>query len=161
MRTLIVAVLLAFASVVVPAQQVSDPDFAPPIPQPAFGKGKGPVIFIDEAHVHFHTASGRYEPFAKLLERDGYVVRPFTDRFSKVSLSGGRILVISNALAERNRDDWSLPTPSAFADDEIKAVRDWVEGGGSLLLIADHMPLPERRPSSAPSSASRSATDSR
>ena len=24
----------------------------------------------------------------------------------------------------------------------MKAVRDWVKGGGSLLLIADHMPFP-------------------
>ncbi|HSK41151.1 MAG TPA: hypothetical protein VK943_15400, partial [Arenibaculum sp.] len=38
--------------------------------------------------------------------------------------------------------NWTLPTPSAFTDEEIAAVKEWVEGGGSLLLIADHMPFP-------------------
>jgi hypothetical protein len=51
-------------------------------------------------------------------------------------------LVISNALAEENVDDWSLPTCSAFEPDEIAAVRDWVVEGGVLFLIADHMPMP-------------------
>jgi uncharacterized protein (DUF2249 family) len=50
-------------------------------------------------------------------------------------------LVISNALNERNIEDWSLPTPSAFTDEEIEIVRKWVEDGGALFLIADHMPF--------------------
>src|SRR5687768_5609802 len=33
-----------------------------------------------------------------------------------------------------------LPTASAFSDAEIEAVYRWVNSGGSLLLIADHMP---------------------
>ena len=37
---------------------------------------------------------------------------------------------------------WKLPTPSAFTADEIDAVAQWVAGGGSLFLIADHMPCP-------------------
>jgi len=32
--------------------------------------------------------------------------------------------------------------PSAFTDEEITAVRDWVNEGGALLLIADHLPWP-------------------
>jgi uncharacterized protein (DUF2249 family) len=57
-------------------------------------------------------------------------------------LKGVGILVISNALNERNTEDWSLPNPSAFTDAEIQAVEAWVKGGGSLFLIADHMPFP-------------------
>jgi len=41
-------------------------------------------------------------------------------------------------------DDWGeypYPTPSGFTDEEIDAIRAWVQEGGSLLLIADHMPL--------------------
>jgi len=40
--------------------------------------------------------------------------------------------------------DWGeypYPTPSGFTDEEIDAIRAWVQEGGSLLLIADHMPL--------------------
>ncbi len=35
---------------------------------------------------------------------------------------------------------WS--TPSAFTDSEVEAVNAWVKNGGSLFLIADHMPFP-------------------
>jgi hypothetical protein len=124
-----------------PAQQVSDPDFAPPIPRPAYSKGHGPVVLVDEAHFNFHTASGRYQPFADLLARDGYVVKASAAKFSKAALEGARVLVVANALAARNQEDWTLPTPSAFSDDEIAALREWVRGGGALLLIADHMPF--------------------
>jgi len=124
------------------AQQVADTDFKPPIPSPAYRLERGPVVMLDEAHFNFHTAEGRYKPFAQLLRRDGYVVKASTLKFSKASLRDGQILVIANPLAERNQTDWSLPTPTAFSDEEIAAVRDWVKGGGSLLLIADHMPFP-------------------
>src|ERR1041385_6729383 len=58
------------------AQQVADTVFQPPIGAPSFAMGQGPVVLIDEAHHNFHTAEGRYSPFARLLRRDGYVVRP-------------------------------------------------------------------------------------
>jgi hypothetical protein len=143
MRHLIMTCVLALAAATVaPAQQVGDPSFEPPIARPAYAAGKGPVVLLDEAHHNFHTASGRYQAFVRVLERDGYVVRPSRARFSKEALAGAAVLVIANALAERNREDWTLPTPSAFADDEVEAVREWVRGGGSLLLVADHMPFP-------------------
>ncbi len=123
------------------AQQVADSSFAPAIVSPAYAPGRGPVVLLDEAHFNFHTADGRYLPFAELLRRDGYVVRASKSQFTKAALRHGKILVVANALAERNQTDWSLPTPSAFSDAEIAAVRDWVKGGGSLLLIADHMPF--------------------
>lgn len=133
--------LFAVFAIASPLQQVSDPDFAPPIPHPAYQVGKGPVVVIDGAHHNFHTAEGRYKPFAELLVRDGYVVRGSEAPFTKDSLAACRVLVIANALNARNEEDWSLPTPSAFTDDEISAVRAWVHDGGSLLLIADHMPF--------------------
>jgi hypothetical protein len=137
----ITAVALAACSFLA-AQQLSDPDFDPAIQNPAYAEGKGPVVAIDEAHNNFHTAGGRYKPFADLVGRDGYAVRGFDTPFTAESLQGVEILVVSNALNERNREDWSLPTPSAFTGNEIQAVRDWVSAGGALLLIADHMPFP-------------------
>jgi len=124
------------------AQQVADSTFNPPIAKPGYATGSGPVVMLDEAHFNFHTATGRYLSFAQLLRRDGYVVQASTSRFNKKSLGNGKILVIANALAEINsQGNWSLPNPSAFADDEIAAVREWVHEGGALLLIADHMPF--------------------
>jgi uncharacterized protein (DUF2249 family) len=137
-----VIVCVGFFVLSTSGQQVSDTSFKPAITKPAYSYGQGPVILLDQAHFNFHTADGRYQPFADLLRRDGYVVNASSSLFSKTSLQSGQILVIANALAERNQADWSLPTPTAFSDEEVQAVSDWVKGGGSLLLIADHMPFP-------------------
>ena len=138
---LALAILVA-APLPVTAQQRPDLEFRPLIIDPAFEIGTGPVVLIDEAHFNFHTAEGRYKPFAELLRRDGYIVRPATTEFTELSLAGARILVISNALNEDDVEEWILPNPSAFTRSEIKAVGTWVQSGGSLLLIADHMPFP-------------------
>jgi hypothetical protein len=124
------------------AQQRPDMSYKPTIENPAYPSGTGPVVMVDEGHFNFHTIGNRYKPFAELLRRDGYTVEPIRSDFSESSLSACEILVISNALHERNQNDWSLPTPSAFSDQEIAAVSDWVRNGGSLFLIADHMPFP-------------------
>jgi hypothetical protein len=141
-RALFAGILLLLVVGETGAQQVADTMFAPEITAPAFQSGRGPTVFVDEAHHNFHTAGGRYLAFARLLRRDGYVVEPSARQFTPEMLREADVLVISNALAERNVEDWSLPTPSAFDEDEIIAVRDWVSEGGSLLLIADHMPIP-------------------
>lgn len=124
------------------AQQVADTLFMANVGSAAYSKGTGPTVLIDEAHHNFHTMGGRYLPFARLLQKDGYVVKPQRDRFTLGDLRRAQILVIANALAKENENDWNLPTPSAFDSAEIAAVRDWVNDGGSLLLIADHMPFP-------------------
>ena len=122
--------------------QQADLSFEPAIPNPAYDEGLGPVVLIDEAHFNFHTAEGRYAPFAKLLRRDGYIVQSLTEPATTESLAAGNIYVIANAIAESDQKGWKLPMESAFAKAEIRAIRVWVEEGGSLLLIADHMPFP-------------------
>lgn len=124
------------------AQQVSDEGFDPPVTNPAYPSETGPRVGIDEAHHNFHTVRQGYAPFAKLLRNDGYRVQGFTSKFTSKSLKEVDILVIVQALAERNANDWSLPTLSAFEKSEIDALEEWVKNGGSLLLIAGHMPWP-------------------
>jgi len=124
------------------AQQGPDLNYSPAIENPAYESGTGPVIFIDEGHNNFHTIEGRYLPFARVLEKDGYIVEPYKGAFTEKALSDGKILVIANALNAVNIDNWALPTPSAFSAEEIEIVRNWVYSGGSLFLIADHMPWP-------------------
>lgn len=124
------------------AQQVADSAFSPLIQNRAFEPGSGPIVLIDEAHFNFHTAGGRYLAFANLLRQDGYEVRASTVPFTREALAEAAILVISNALAEEDVSDWSLPTKPAFKEAEVEAVSGWVSDGGSLMLIADHMPMP-------------------
>jgi hypothetical protein len=123
------------------AQQLGDTSYVPHIEKPTFHIGKGPVVKIDEAHHNFHTMNGRYNAFAEVLRLDGYRVEASTSEFNIDSLDICDILVISNALNETSTDDWSS-TPSAFTEIEIEIVRKWVEDGGALFLIADHMPFP-------------------
>lgn len=138
-RTPLSLMLAALAALY--AQQVPDTTFRPPIEKPAFPPGKGPRVLVDEAHFNFHTASGRYQPFAELLRRDGYVVAGSAAKFTPETLQGAKVLVISNALHEKNQSNWDPPHPSSFTSQEIEVVRSWVSSGGSLLLIADHMPF--------------------
>lgn len=123
------------------AQQLADPDFDPPIKRPAYPKATGPKILIDAAHNNFHTADGRYRPFAELLKKDGYRVISSSEPFKEKTLNEADILVVSNALHKSNLKSWTLPTPSAFTKSEISALNKWVKQGGALLLIADHMPF--------------------
>lgn len=121
------------------AQQVADPDFDTKSARPAYTK-KHPKVLLDEAHNNFHTASGRYKPFADLITSDGYQVTPGTTKFDKETLKGFDVLVISNALGAPAMGSREASN-SAFTEEECDAVRDWVRSGGNLLLIADHAPM--------------------
>jgi len=140
MKKLLVILFLSICGFLF-SQQIADTTFNPIIENPEYDFGKGPVVFIDEGHYNFHTKNGRFLPFAKLLERDGYIVEEYKGLFDKNSLAEGKILVISNALNKINEEDWFLPTPSAFTKLEIETLRNWVNEGGNLFLIADHMPM--------------------
>ena len=142
MKSVLVAILVIVLHPLLSAQQVADTLFNPKIDAPAYTEGTGPIVLLDEAHHNFHTASGRYLAFVRFVGKDGYVVQPNRVRFTRPELDKAKILVIANALAKENEVDWSLPTPSAFDSSEIAAVREWVKDGGSLFLIADHMPFP-------------------
>jgi hypothetical protein len=68
-------------------------------------------------------------------------VRENLKAFDENELKQMSLLVISNALNELNIGNWTTPTPSAFTEEEIQTTKNWVEQGGRLLLIADHMPF--------------------
>jgi hypothetical protein len=138
---ILTAGIMLIASAGVTGQQVPDTSYNPVIENPAYAAGKGPVVYIDEGHHNFHTKSDRYLPFASLLERDGYRTEGYSGPFEAGQLEKGRILVISNALNEVNVTRWYKPVLPAFTPEEIEAVKQWVNNGGSLFLIADHMPM--------------------
>lgn len=140
MRSSILLIALVAGSGLM-AQQVADPDFRPVFADAAFAAGRGPVVAIDQAHGNFHTRDGRYQGCARVLEADGYRVRAWEDVFAEGALDSVDVLLIANALHPSNAEQWALPTPSAFTAWEIAAVRRWVEDGGALLLLADHMPF--------------------
>ncbi|HEV2827354.1 MAG TPA: hypothetical protein VGW76_07080, partial [Pyrinomonadaceae bacterium] len=119
--------------------QIADPNFNAKVDKPTY-KNNGPKVLFDEAHHNFHTATGRYKPFADLITNDGYRITSNKEKFSPSVLNGYRILVISNAVGAPLMSDANASSP-AFTEAESDAVRDWVRNGGSLLLIADHAPM--------------------
>ncbi len=132
--------------------QSADRNYRPEIGQPSWPDhtGRVPLVVVDSAHHNLHTVTERFAPFADILRRAGYRVEDSRERYAEFSpdtLQGIDVLVIANALNNDNVDPqdctakWKLPTPSAFTDREIEVLRQWVEGGGALLLIADHMPF--------------------
>lgn len=141
MRGLLLILALALTAASVAAQQVLDPNFKFANASPVFETGKGPVVCIDEAHNNFHTADGRYKSFAEVVRGDGYIVQAFKAKFTMEALAACRVMVIANAVGDENKENWAYPHPSAFAREEIVAVYKWVDGGGALLLIADHSPM--------------------
>src|SRR5580765_8206646 len=132
-------IVCVWACSVAVAQQVADPDFETKVAHPAYTKN-GPKVLFDEAHHNFHTAGGRYKPFADLISSDGYQVTSNKESFSAATLAGFNILVISNALGN-DRMNTPEAANAAFSAQECDAVRDWVKAGGKLLLIADHAPM--------------------
>jgi hypothetical protein len=121
------------------AQQVADPHFTPRVPSPAFPHGQGPRVLVDAAHQNFHTLMDRYAPFGDILAADGYRVVSSHERLDPGALVDVAILVIANA-GTAGKASWRLPTAPALDAEEIETVVVWVRDGGSLFLIADHMP---------------------
>ena len=121
------------------AQQRADTSFDMSVKRPAH-TARHPLLVIDEAHNNFHTATGRYAPFAALMRNDGYRVAPSAVTLTKVALDSVGVLVISNPAAP-GIGAAGATSASAFTDAECDAVRDWVRAGGALLLIADHAPF--------------------
>ena len=122
--------------------QAVDDGWSPAVNRPEFPQGDGPVVLVDAAHGNFHKIDGSFAAFAELLRLDGYRVRSANSELTKDTLNAASIYVISNAILGGDDAEWALPIESAFTTKEIDLIVNWVRGGGSLLLIADHMPFP-------------------
>jgi len=139
MRRLLIAITLLLA-IQIQAKQVVDTEFTP---KNQYKISQSKVVLIDAAHHNFHRLTGRYQPFAKVLKSAGFSVKSNAKKFSEESLSNIDVLVVANALNERNIKNHDLPNFAAFSQQEIETVHQWVKNGGSLMLIADHMPWPK------------------
>lgn len=147
----LLAPVLIFAYEAFYAQR-ADYLWSPDIAKPAFTE-RHPVVTVDAAHYNASMIwfAGRFWPFGSLLRADGYSVVNGTEKFSPQYLRSTEILVVANASGGSKLQVFGINLPigdeggdrgaPAFTADEIKAVRDWVEAGGALLLISDHAPF--------------------
>lgn len=117
--------------------QKPDPTFDVRVKTPAYPvAGLHPKVLIDEGHRNFHTAQGRYKPFADLLRSDGYLIASNAQPFAADTLKGVDIVVIANAIGPDGHE-----TRPAFTPEEEEVLVRWVKDGGSLFLISDHAPF--------------------
>lgn len=123
------------------SQQIADSLYIPSISSKQYPNQDGIIVYIDEGHNNFHTKEGRYLSFTNLLRLDGYRVESYNGIFNRGKLKEVDILVIANALPDSIGNPITIPTESAFSKGEVNALKKWVENGGSLFLIADHMPF--------------------
>ena len=103
----------------------------------------GPVVLFDHAHLSGNTKDGLYKPLASLLEKDGYQVGSISRNFNANNLKSAKILVMSNVYGQ-NVNGWLVDSAQALVSNELQALKNWVNSGGKLILIADHAPFPSR-----------------
>lgn len=102
-----------------------------------------PVVLLDQGHNNWGWDKEKYNPeMVRFLTENGFQVRVNTGAFTLETIQGAQIVKIDNAFPPGDNENWSLPTPSAFTKGEIDILKEWVEGGGSLILVVEHMPFP-------------------
>lgn len=121
------------------ALQRPDTDYTYPNTSPAYASGSGPVILIATENSDF-VANNSHLPFVKLAEADGFQVRMQNKPLSEELSAGAGILVLMNNYLKSFIEYPAISPPSAYSDAQISAIRQWVEDGGSLLILADHAP---------------------
>jgi hypothetical protein len=129
---LLLTVLLAGCA---PRGDQPDRTFDTHVAAPAF-TASGPRILFDEGHHNWHRAGRSYSAFVKLAQADGYRVGVSSSPITPELLRGCDLFMIVNAVGTNERNDGP-----AFTAPECDALRDWVSGGGALLLIVDHYPM--------------------
>ncbi len=105
---------------------------------PKFTGDDSPVVLFDVGHGNFHDIETTYKPFATLLANDGIGLSRHLGKFSMHVLKNVDLLIVSNAMGEELENG---ELASAFTENEIQVLSDWITHGGSLLLIADHDPF--------------------
>lgn len=112
-----------------------DPSFDTSVSKPAY-EGQGPVVLYDEGHLNTHLSTTGYKPLADLIRNDGYALRILEGSITPEKLRAINVLVLALARGVNPTND-----SAAYTDREAAAVAEWVRGGGSLLLVADHWPF--------------------
>ncbi len=124
------------------AQRAQKPDleFTYENNSPAFAAGTGPKIVFSTRNSVFVDAD-LHLPLSALAEADGFAPQKDERPLDAVVADNPTMLALINPYLRNYNDYPAIEPPSAFSDEEIEAVRIWVENGGSLLVIADHAPL--------------------
>ena len=118
----------------------NDENFDATVTTPSFNHGSGPKILIDGGHNNFFVQFNFFEPLQQLLISDGYVVEVSKTKFSLDILENYKILIVATPMATNFMDSVQR-YEGAFDSGELKALKTWVQNGGSLLVFSEHFPF--------------------
>lgn len=119
----------------------NDSTFIAHVANPVYPLGKGPKILIDGGHHNFMPQFDFMKPFERLAENDGYRVFHDNSKFTKAYLDYYDMVLIITALPFPFTTKTEVTDEVTFTSEEITALFEWVNQGGSLLVFSEHAPF--------------------
>ncbi len=134
-------ILLLLIIVITCEAQKVDNTFDASISNPKYSKGNGPNVLFDAGHHNFVIEMGAINALADLARSDGYQIKIDSMRFTNAYLSDYRIIVIMPAMPFKFGSKKEVTDEITFQQEELNALYDWVNKGGSLLMLSEHAPI--------------------
>ena len=122
-------------------QMLNDSPFDATVAHPKYPRDQGPAVLIDAGHFNFIVHMGLANPLIDVATADGYRVTVDSMKFTKSYLSNYKILVIFPAMPFKFGSKKQVTDEITFTADELSALHDWVNDGGSLLMFNEHAPI--------------------
>lgn len=122
-------------------QMLNDSPFNASISNPKYKKQKGLKILIDAGHHNFIVEMGLIKPFVDLSTNDGYQPKIDSGVFTSAYLTNYEIVFIPPAMPFKFGSKKEVTTEITFTPDELAALKDWVNKGGSLMMLSEHAPI--------------------
>ena len=137
----LISVFLIFKSIFSFGQMLNDTSFDASVSRPKYKKQSGPNILIDAGHHNFIVEMGLIKPFVDLSDNDGYKTNIDSGVFTADYLAKYQILLISPAMPFKFGSKKEVTTEITFTNQELTTLKNWVLGGGSLVILSEHAPI--------------------
>ena len=132
---------LIFISILSFGQMLNDSSFDASITHPKYKKQSGPKILIDAGHHNFIVEMGLIKPFIDLSYNDGYQTNIDSGLFTADYLAKYQMLLITPAMPFKLGSKKEVTTEFTFTNQELDALKKWVNNGGSLIILSEHAPI--------------------
>ncbi len=135
------SILLVFVSAFSFGQMLNDSPFNASVSNPKYKQQKGPHILIDAGHHNFIVEMGLIKPFVDLSTNDGYRPKIDSGVFTPAYLANYQMVLITPAMPFKFGSKKEVTTEITFTPNELAALKDWVNKGGSLIMLSEHAPI--------------------
>ncbi|MFM2400921.1 MAG: hypothetical protein RI950_437 [Bacteroidota bacterium] len=140
MKKLLLLSLLV-SSFCLQAQMINDPSFDSKVLQPFYKNNSGPKVLIDGGHHNFFVQKSLMNPFVDLVKSDGYNPQIDSLPFTKKHLATYGVVVLDAAFPFDYGTKRELGDMKAYSTEEIELIYNYVNKGGSLLILAEKSPM--------------------